>query len=489
VQPRLIEPSHVLGPEVLSGLYSSALSPDGTRAYANLHTRVLDAGGAISHHAPDLAAAAAALLTLVMLIPIVRRMRRPQVVGESYCRRCNYHLAAHAGGPCPECGLEQSKVSPVKGRRIARRIAGPFAIILLGVALFGVVRFVGRGSPYLDPDWTLSAEYSWLKLPTFKWAARFVTMGERLVEVDTTSGEVVRTIVRRRAPTYVQLELTPDGRGVYLVAPKQKGLDLVSVASGRVRSKFRPGGTFLCETGGRSVIGHSPDGESAVVSYWDSSDDAHAAVWNLRDGSHRVIASTRAYIEPAGGRNSNWGRQFVLSRWESAPEVISVPLFMESFPTKSYRVRLFDQAGSPLSEYDIVKYANHTSVPVVYPGGEAMFVTAAVMGGISIIDPGNGALLQKLILPGNDQAWDKSTLSPGASHLVIPGFKNVYVRDLRLKAWVMTLSKPRDLIAPRPHMDEGCTRAIAVSQISRRAGAGTALGNQALIVWDLKAKE
>jgi hypothetical protein len=485
VQQRRIEPSHVLGPDVLPGLYSSALSPDGTRAYANLHTQVVDAGGAISHHAPDLAAAAAVLLTLVMLIPIVRRMRRAQAVGQPYCRRCNYHLAAHSGGPCPECGLDQSKAPPVKGRRITRRVAGPVAIIVLGAAFFGAARLVGRDSPLLDPGWTLDSDRSWLKQPAFKWASRFVVPGENLVEIDTMSGKVIRTIVRRRAPTYLQLELTPDGRGVYLVSPKQMGLDLVSMTSGRVLSRFRPKGTFRYEVGGQSVIGHSPDGGSAVVSYWDGSEEAHAAVWDLGNESHRVIASTRAYVDAAGGRSANWGRQFLMRRWGTSPEVISVPLFMESFPTKSYQVRLFDEAGTALSDYDIVGHANHNSVPVVYPSGEAMFVTAAALSGVSVISPSDGALLQKLILPDGDRAWDKLKLSPDAGYLLVPGFKSVYIRDLRSKKWMMTLSKPAELIAPRPTMDEACTRVVAVSQVGKPSPTGVPRRNQAIIIWDL----
>src|SRR5438128_979293 len=73
-----IPPKLVLDYSDLGDLFSAALSPDGSRLYALLHAQFIDLGQAVAHYWPEWGAGVAALAVLILLVPLIRRLRRRQ---------------------------------------------------------------------------------------------------------------------------------------------------------------------------------------------------------------------------------------------------------------------------------------------------------------------------------------------------------------------------------------------------------------------------
>src|SRR5262249_50806550 len=99
-----------------------------------------------------------------------RAIRQRRVVGDPYCRRCNYHLAnlkePEAGPPrCPECGVDLLKRRPVRGRAVWRRFI-PVGVAVLVLALGYGAMWVGR----VPRDGAVSRWFTWPSELVCRWA-------------------------------------------------------------------------------------------------------------------------------------------------------------------------------------------------------------------------------------------------------------------------------------------------------------------------------
>lgn len=81
------------------------------------------------------------ILGCVMTLLVLRRVaRRPQVVGERYCRQCNYLLRNHESERCSECGGEVSERSVMRGARRKPRV-----VLLTSLMAMFVVLYLSNG--------------------------------------------------------------------------------------------------------------------------------------------------------------------------------------------------------------------------------------------------------------------------------------------------------------------------------------------------------
>ena len=63
----------------------------------------------------------------------------------------------------------------------------------------------------------------------------------------------------------------------------------------------------------------------------------------LRPGELTTVAETASYLDSRGGRPVPYGRPFFL-RGVAPLRLLSIPSFMEAFPTQQYTLRFHDQA-------------------------------------------------------------------------------------------------------------------------------------------------
>lgn len=125
------------------------VSDDGSRLVIG---STVDLGpGAFWHvHGMDFSLAAG-LSGMLWLAVLARRiLRRPQVAGRSYCRRCNYDVGDVAlGGACPECGIDLGgRAARMPGRtRTAQAVrAWPWMLAAMAMAAAGFGHFASRAN-------------------------------------------------------------------------------------------------------------------------------------------------------------------------------------------------------------------------------------------------------------------------------------------------------------------------------------------------------
>ena len=107
--------------------------------------------GAFWHvHGMDFSLAAGLAGVLWLAVLARRILKRPQVPGRTYCRRCNYDVGDVApGNPCPECGLEPGgRTARIPGRtRTMQAVrAWPWVLAAMAMAAAGLGHFVSRAN-------------------------------------------------------------------------------------------------------------------------------------------------------------------------------------------------------------------------------------------------------------------------------------------------------------------------------------------------------
>ncbi len=115
--------------------YVKALSGDGKTVYIlDDDVATLDLRWLIHECIVEITAGLAGLALLILLWRAWRSVRKKRIAGETYCRKCNYHLRGCTADACPECGVKFTArirfVMPTRRRRCLR-----FAIWLLILAL------------------------------------------------------------------------------------------------------------------------------------------------------------------------------------------------------------------------------------------------------------------------------------------------------------------------------------------------------------------
>jgi hypothetical protein len=497
----LTQPTHVMDFSDVGDLYSAALSPDGSLLYVLVHGAFVDVGAVVAQYWPEWGAAGAGLLALPLLIVFIRRLRREQRDGEPYCRRCNYNLSARTPDQsrCPECGVELAKRTPVRGRRAWKRAAPWLAALLVVLGAYGALWAfrVPRGAAWLNPGWASASALKLVDRKGLEWLKQYRKQGDVVIEVDASTGERRRTVCGRASSTYFHLVMTPDGSGFYLIRADGNGVDLISTRTGAARATFQPAppmrlspakgapsrGDFCSEVGGNAIIGHTADG-SAILSYWsDSSAVASATVWNPATGEVTHVASTPAYIDNRSGRSYCTGRQFVRVGRVEPVQVISVPLFMEAFPTKSFEVRWFDWAGNQTRTVDLKTTVSPHGLPAVMPDGQLAIFAEQYGKSLISLDLNTGEEAGRVDL--DNIGLLSPVLAPDGIRLLVGGMRGmraIQVRDVQRREWTSSLASPTGFYGPRAITSPTAGRAAAVFQGPQK---GPAKWTFCAAIWDI----
>lgn len=147
--------------------------------------------GWLAWHAPTLGLAAVLLGLLIGALVVVRMARRPQRLGQFYCRKCNYDLTGPGGMPpedgpearCPECGIELARRPARLGRTAAARAWPAMTCCILGVMLGAGVMWATLkwgGTPW-ETAWMSRATTAMGLRPLYRREGVLSEVGEAMV--------------------------------------------------------------------------------------------------------------------------------------------------------------------------------------------------------------------------------------------------------------------------------------------------------------------
>lgn len=132
--PLVLQPTQTFQTGPLSiGTPIVAASPDGRAVFLLTSEKSVNLWKSLVYLSPELLIG----FGLLAAILVMRRVaRRPQMLGEWHCRRCNYLLKNHFGDRCPECGSPLSPRTVMRGARRNVRIALLSSIAMLYLILY-----------------------------------------------------------------------------------------------------------------------------------------------------------------------------------------------------------------------------------------------------------------------------------------------------------------------------------------------------------------
>src|SRR5690606_26844119 len=137
--------------------------------------------------------------------------------------------------------------------------------------------------------------YELSQQPRFGWI-RGRANGEQIVEVDLTTGRIVRRLPLRRSLGWMPAVLSPGGERI-AVSGGEGRVQLISARSGRVIAQMRHDHLRL-GVRGRNIAGFSADGESVYIAYAAGDPPRERLIrWDWRSGEQETIIETDLWEE------------------------------------------------------------------------------------------------------------------------------------------------------------------------------------------------
>lgn len=233
-----------------------------------------------------------------------RTFRRPQQVGRTYCRRCNYELTNLRGEVCPECGVVLRPALRSAGRRRWPRLAASASIFVAAAGLYAwKFRAVPRHvwpedwpawwSETLDDVAAANAKYAWL--------IGHSSVLSRIHEIDLDAAGASRILWtgRRSGDEVNAIAVSTDGSR--LCAWHGSAIRVWNLPQRRVVREIGFDDPLLSPArGGATRVEFSADGRTALVVghgpqfIAQSIDlDAAAQLWRIEGFIHRPLSDVR----------------------------------------------------------------------------------------------------------------------------------------------------------------------------------------------------
>jgi hypothetical protein len=172
-----------------------AYSHDGKSIYLPINDKAINLWEVSVYYWPEVLGALVGLLTLACLLRIVRICRARRLVGEPYCRKCNYCLRGTTSERCPECGQPSTRV--VIGRSMKRRLMPTMMVAVMFLGSYGFLWAAktprtGLMSNYLN--WWSCDLCSWATSRNQIWLQNHTQRVTRVVEIGADAGQETRTV-------------------------------------------------------------------------------------------------------------------------------------------------------------------------------------------------------------------------------------------------------------------------------------------------------
>ncbi len=291
-------PMHRIRLPGIPTIHSATFSQDGNTLYVLVDGKAINIWAILVYYWPELLGTLAGLTALVCLPALRRIAKRPRLVGEPHCRKCNYCLKGCPSDRCPECGWRIKR--PIIGRPTWRRCVPWLVPLALILALNGVMWAFRVSRTGEMAKWC-----NWWSYDLETWAANhnvslatWVQNVDRVLELDVQSGQLHGTLITRLSgvrPRF-QIATAPDGRAMIIPLTDGDRLALVSTFSGSVlRTLVRINPSSGGTTEWTQLAGFDDSGHVAyVVAFDEPAKKSKLISWDLRSGRNSVVAEYEA---------------------------------------------------------------------------------------------------------------------------------------------------------------------------------------------------
>jgi hypothetical protein len=277
-----------------------AYARDGRSLYVVVSERAVNVWELGVYYWPEVLGAFVVIILIGSLLAIMRVRHRPRIVGEPYCRHCNYCLRGSEGLTCPECGRETRKREI--GRPMWRRLLSINALILVVLGSYGAlwagrVPRTGWVSNYFN--WWSVGLRKWAEDTNRNWLLKRVQLISEIAEFETATGVRTRTLKRlaHQARRFLDSpRVSPDGKRIAMTIGPPYHVVLLGTSSGRTVDSLRQGD--LSSGIGRSiesVVGFDDSGTKVFVTSVDEQRlKTYLVEWNLETGKTRMLLEAKA---------------------------------------------------------------------------------------------------------------------------------------------------------------------------------------------------
>ena len=277
--PIVINPSHIFSYPGDTWIDWIDLTPDGKHLRAHWRLGSVNLWAVLVYFWPELLAFIAALMLVVMLCRVIRRKR---IVGQWYCRKCNYQLANSVSDRCPECGATLTPRNRVIGRPPLWRLG------LIGVLLMAIGAGYEYGRGHFPREGTVSKWFYWCSTRIYDWAyhhdqdwlLRHKTWITQIVEIDPQTGRIDRTVFSQRGGFFFKLQTAPDGRSMIGYGGDNE-LFRVDAETGSIVARIRCPEKYALQFS----IGVGADGNTAYF----TSEEGLLRAWDTQSGALREL--------------------------------------------------------------------------------------------------------------------------------------------------------------------------------------------------------
>lgn len=114
-----------------------AYARDGKTIYVCVTNRAINIWELGVYYWPELLGGVVAFVVFASVLAMIRVRRRERLIGEPYCRRCNYCLHGCDAARCPECGRSTHKI--IMGRPMWRRLLPIHTVIAVAILGYGAL--------------------------------------------------------------------------------------------------------------------------------------------------------------------------------------------------------------------------------------------------------------------------------------------------------------------------------------------------------------
>jgi hypothetical protein len=512
-------------------LHSAVFSPDGSSLYAHVVVPAIDLWPILASFWPEALGGLFGLFTLFALWRwrVVAGRRRER--GASYCRGCNYEVtglgrerapdqqdesavptervspASIENSPlrsssgavatlrkCPECGKDLSSAAIVPGRSSLQRLRWLGAIWLiaaLGYSSLFVFKVPRQGALSHWSSWCRKDLADWATRKQNKWLVSKITECDRIIELDPATCEIRRVVTTLPSQTYFNPGISPDGRFLFLGSKDSNSISCVNVAGGSIHRTARLPGSPTVMVNNPAVIGFSPDGACAYIQWHNNNlNTSGVSAWDI--ATNRVISAldVPAYQDTRSGRAASWPRHFFV-RFDDAgtPIFLSFPDFMESFPSSTYIVRIYE-AGRDTREFVLTPSPDPSSAPAWCASDQLLIAVSQYGRGLSGWSLVDGSTLGEVASMEMTTNLMGSIAHDDQGRFLAMGFSDVLnVRDAVAKRWLARLRCPPDGYGARTLMTSDGAWCAAVFQTGKPSGRSGVPMLFELATWRLNALE
>lgn len=492
-----VEPAYTLNYGPGAWAVSAQLSPDGSTLYVQVREEGINIWAMLASLWPEILGGLAALITLVLAIMLLRRLRSPQEIGAPYCRACGYNLRGYASqvqrpdtapSGCPECGVNLIRRPPRPGRSMVRRtwrLGVLAAAVALGYAAMHVAGLprVGRAAEWLHWRWPALEKYAEEK--SWTWVQAFRADYDRLWALDAATGAVKRPLRTIPGTSQIPMAISPDGRTL-VAGQGDRGLIAVDAATGRcIRRHRAPAVATRWWFRYDHIAGFSGDSTTVYATRIDEPDWFERLIaWNYATGEvETLISRPAARIDVAQRGTIPACRRYRHVPGPDPPSFLSVPGFLEAYHRKHYDVQLH-RGVVPRNLVDLGdRYT--MQAPVIDARGRRFFISA-MHEGVDGYDLRTGESLGTVTaIQMFDTGWPDLAISPDGRFLFMATVTtdSILVRDLEARRWAFRLRCGK-MLNPAVCTSADGGRIAAVSHVT--AGTG-GIGGSIVRVFDLPA--